>query len=77
MPDLNTITALIAAVAGLLTATSVLLGVLPKLGVHNAKLDALSADVASLAKGATTVAADMKASAPMPATMPPAPPAGQ
>lgn len=64
MPDLNAITELIAAVAGLLTAAGVFLSVLPKLGVHSAKLDQLDAKVTALAGDATTVASEVKAAEP-------------
>lgn len=82
--NINAIVALLGAIAGLLTAASVLLGVLVKAsGSHSTKLDGVAADVATLAATATTAAVDAQAVTPAlvaaempraPVQAPPAPP---
>lgn len=54
--SVNDVVIIITALSTLLTALGGFLLVLPKLGVHNAKLDALTKDVAAVAAVTTNAA---------------------
>lgn len=61
---ITNIVAAISAASGIITAVALFLNVLPKLGVHNTKLDTVTAKVDNLAVQAQQAAAEAKALAP-------------